>query len=340
MDSARSLEAYVKLLVHGEAVHAEPGRALAGPDGAPLATELAVRTRTVVLAGVFKDPDETFNDQVFSAARFGGVGTLTVLPDISNPKLLEDAWLHVNWSPSAHGMLSELLRVPGLLLHAARIKRDVEILVAGALVDERPDLLDDIERLTLLVGGNPAVHHVTPKTRGAVQTKVRANNPYELIVLGAPADEAIVAEFTRRNGDRHLHRAPEQSADRALQWLLDALPHIMGIGPGLIRHREVSPEPGRPRMPVADPVRCLHHGDNRYVLDGATGEWWTRDFAQHGSAEKTIFKTFALVSGELLWRADRDGSGEVIDGKHKGATGAKIYERDTGSCGHPESHLH
>ncbi|MEJ1089600.1 hypothetical protein WDU99_14880 [Microbacterium sp. Mu-80] len=236
-------------------------------------------------------------------------------------------------------MLTGLLRIPGLILVPARRNRRIEILIAEDLVEEQPGFSDQIKQLALMLGANPIVHVTTVKDRGTITAKINSNNPHELIALGSAVDENIVSTFTRRNGDRDLHRAVCTSADAALQWLLDELPRIMGVGPGLMSYPEVEALPGRPILPVAKPTRCLHHGENHYVRDGETDWWWTRDFAQHGSDEKCVFKTYVLVDGELLWNTDHDADGDVIADKHKGRVGKKIAESATSSCGFPAKHL-
>lgn len=337
MDPKRALESYVKLLASAPAIHTIPGLATHDGDGQPLSEALAARTKSVLLTAVFQGCGEDFDGE---APRFGAVGTLTVLPTMENPRMLDDAWLRVEWAYSSSVMLGEILHVPGLdNLQAAPVNRGIDILVAGELAEERPSLPEEVRRLALLVGAKARMHVVTPSQRGVVASKVRAANPFELIVLGSAVDETVVAEFTTRSGERHLHRARVTSADRALQWSLDNFPHIMGVGASLVPEAQEQLVRGRPRMPVTDPVKCLHHGGNHYVLDGKTGEWWTRDFAQHGTTDKSIFKTFALVDGVLCWRSDRDAAGEVIKRKHKGPKGITIQESDTSSCPYPASHL-
>lgn len=336
MDPERTLESYVKLLASATAIHTTPGLATFDGDGQPLTEVLAARTRSVLLTAVFQGRDTDFDGE---APRFGAVGTLTVLPAVGNPRMLDDAWLNVEWVYSSSVMLGEILRVPGLQLQEASVNRGIDILVAGELVEEREHLTDEVSQLAMMVGAKPRTLVVTPQTKGVVASKVRAANPFELISLGSGVDESVISEFTRRSGERHLHRARVSSADRALQWSMDNFPHIMGVGASLVPDAQAESVPGRPRMPVKNPVRCLHHGDNRYVLDGDSEEWWTRDHAQHGTVGKSIFKTFVLTDGMLHWRADHDGAGAVIEGKHKGPKGIRIAESDTGSCQHPASHL-
>ncbi|MFB0834958.1 hypothetical protein ACX8Z9_07080 [Arthrobacter halodurans] len=224
-------------------------------------------------------------------------------------------------------------------METPNLNRRIEILVDPNLAAMSATLEADIERAARLLGVNPQVHIVTAANRGIVAGKVKANNPFELIVLGSDVHESVVAEFTRRHGERDLHRAGVTTADDALRWLLDSLPHIMGVGAGLMSHPQVEAEPGRPRMPVRVPTKCIHHGANTYVLDGTTDEWWTRDFAQHGREAKSIFKTYSLGDGKFQWQSDRDAAGDVIEEKHKGSVLITFKASDTNSCPRPESHL-
>lgn len=340
MDAERSLESHVKLLSEAPFHHTMPGTALFGPEGETLEGELAARTRGILFTAVFRDPDEKFDGHSFSAPRIGAVGTLTVLPDPNDKRRVEDAWLGVQWVRSSSSMLDALLRVSGLHLEVPSVHRRIEILIAEDLATEQPSLLEQVSRLAMMLGGNPQIHVVTHAEWGKSAMKVRANNPFELVVLGSGVHESVVSEFTSRHGERNLHRANVKTADAAISWLLDFLPHIMGVTPALMSYPQTEVAAGRPRMPVRWPAKCLHHRDNRYVLDGDTDQWWTRDFAQHGSTEKTIFKTYEMISGNLFWASDRSGDGTVIADKHKGPKGERILLSETGSCAHPASHLH
>lgn len=335
-----SLESHVKLLAAAPFFQTLPGTAVRGPEGESLPEDDAARTRAVLFAGVFRDPDEKFVDHSFSSPRLAGVGMLTVLPSLDDPRYAEDAWLSVEWVRSSRAMLSALLSVPGLLLEPPAVNRRIEILIAEGIAAERESLPEDVARIAMMLGGSPQIHVVVDAEWGKSASKVRANNPFELVVLGSTVHEGVVAEFTRRHGERDLHRADVTSADGAVGWLLDSLPHIMGVAPGLMSFPQAEIVAGRPRMPVKRPEKCLHHGTNKYVLDAATNEWWTRDFAQHGTTDPTVFKTYAMIDGDLSWRTDRDAGGDVIVNKHKGPEGDHIHVRETGSCAYPASHLH
>lgn len=339
MDAQRSHEAYVKLLTRAFSVHTEPGRVRIGPDGTILSDAERARSRSVLLAGVFRDSEERFEKDIFLSPRFAGVGVLAVLPNASDPKQYDDAWLRIEWVHSTTSMLHSLGRVEGLRIETPSPNRRIEILVDPNLAGMSPTLQADIERAARLLGVNPQVHVVTAANRGIVAAKVKASNPFELIVLGSDVHESVVAEFTRRHGERDLHRAGVTTADDALRWLLDSLPHIMGVGPGLMSQPQVEAEPGRPRMPVRAPTKCIHHGANTYVLDETTDEWWTRDFAQHGHEAKSIFKTYTLGDGRFHWQSDRDALGDVIEDKHKGSVLITFKASDTYACSRPESHL-
>lgn len=339
MDDERALEAHVKLLTQARFIHTMPGLVTLDPDGNAIAPDVAARARSVLLTGVFRDPDEKFLDQTFTSPRFGAVGTLTVLPNEADKNRIDDAWLEIAWVDASRALLSALLGVQGLHLEPAKICRRIHILIAEDLVTSQSDLQGCVSRLALLLGADPQIQVTIAEDRGRAASKIRASNPYELFALGSTVDETVVAEFTNRNGERNLHRARVTSAHAAVQWLLDNLPRILGVGPGLMSYPEVEATPGRPVMPVNKPVRCLHHGENHYVLDEGTNLWWTRDYAQHGRDEKSIFKTYTLVDGELRWNGDHDAAGTIIADKHKGRTGMKVAVRDTSSCGFPAKHL-
>jgi len=336
MDHERALESQVKLLTAAPSLHVRSGPVAQGPDGKLLPEALAVRTRTVLLTGVFRDPEEALDGGQLTSPRFGAVGTLTVIPDVDPKRGIEDAWLNVKWAHSSREMLSELLRVPGLDLQTAKKNRRLEVLIAEDLVVERPDLKEVVARLLQMLGASPQIHVVTEQKRGTIASKIKANNPFQLLALGASVDEMVVSEFTKRHGEQKLFQGQVNTADDAVDWLLDRLPLVMGISPALLPHPEAEPAAGRPRMPVTIAAKCLHHKENHYVLDEGTGVWWTRDYAQHGQC---IFKTYSLIDGALVWKADRDAAGAIITTKYKGPEGTKIAVSATSSCSFPASHL-
>lgn len=340
MPQGRSEEVFVRLLMEGFSLHTDAGEARLGPDGEVLDADVRARTRSVLLLGVFRDAHEQFADDMFSSARFAGVGVLTILPATGEPKQIDDAWLQMDWVHSTGALLHSLAQIEGLRLEAPHQNRRIHILVSPHLVATDATFEAGVARTALVLGASPQIHVVTPEERGNVANKVRASNPFELVVLGTDIPDAVTSEFTRRHGERNLHRAKVASADDAMRWLVDNLPRIMGVGPGLMSYPEIEAQAGRPRMPVQNPTKCLHDGNNTYVLDATTDEWWTRDFAQHGSTEKSVFKTYSLMSNTLIWQADRDGLGQVIVGKRKGEEGRVVPGSGAHSCAHPESHLH
>ena len=335
----QSEEAWVKLLAEGTAIHTIPGQVQSGPDGNALNSVDRVRTRSALLVGVFRSFDEGYKDGGLTAARFGGIGVLTVLPDREDPRKIEEAWLRVQWVHSTSAMLRAFGNIDGLSLEYPAVNRRVEILVSPDLLDDHAGLEVDIARTAYLVGVNPRIHVVRPDLKGAIMSEVRANNPFELIALGNAISSDVTGVFTGRHGESNFHEATVDTSGAALDWLYENLPRIMGVSPGLFSSPEVISAPGRPRMPVAMPKRCIHHGKNSYVLDADSDLWWTRDFAQHGREEKSIFKTYSLIDRHMYWQADHDGLGEVIIGKHKGSEGFDMRESEMHSCPHPASHL-
>lgn len=339
IEDARAHEAYIRLLGQGVSAHREAGTVTQDADGNPLCEEDWVRARSTLLTAVFHDEGESFDGTRFSAGRFGAVGVLTVLPDPRNQKVIDDAWLDVTWVHNTSAMVRAIQQIPGLRLEVPKLNRRVEILVGETLGQDHEQLLPAIDRIAHLCGVKPYVHVLSEERLGTIKTMVKSNNPAQLLVLGTDVDESSVRVFTDRRGDRDLHRAPVATGDDAVQWLVENLPYIQGVGPALMPQPRVEPVPGRPRLPVNNPVACLHHGNNTYVQDRSTQLWWTRDFARHGQSDKSEFKTYLTVDGALIWQADHAANGDSILDKHKGDEGSKIELNQTHSCAHPESHL-
>lgn len=328
-------EAHVRLLSTRHFTHRVTGELFSLPNDVESTDELQQRVRSVLLASVLRDKDEAFDGETFSTPRLGAVAVLSVLPNDSNPKVSDDAWLDVEWVNSTAEMLDALERMAGPNLTAPTKHRNVDVLVAQELWVQEEHVVHDIERLASLTGVSARVHRLTDGEVSNIKGRLKTSSPSRLFVFGDNVDASLIAAFTDRQGPENLYNPPVSNAHQVRQWMRDQLPHFMGIGPALMRHPEPLVVPGRPVMPVAVPSRCAHFGTNKYVLDATTNLWWTRDFARHGDC---IFKTYTLQKGKLTWESDRNGAGETIP-KHKSETLSTITFAAMNSCDHPERHL-
>ena len=343
VDDALWNEARVRLLGQGFSVHRDAGSVLVGSDGATLSDTDQARARSTLLAAVFRSDDESFTNGVFSVPRFGAVATLTVLPSASNPKWSEDAWLTVEWVFSTSAMLRALARVSGLGLVPAKRSRAIKILVTEELWHDNFNIEADIADVAYLCGARPTIHLMQDDLAGAIRTDLSDAQPSQLLVLGPNPDETTISAFTARRGDADLHRGEVASASELDEWLRNSLPHLLGVGPALMPHPQVEPKPGRPRLPVAVAATCIHHRFHdrnvTYVQDRESDVWWTRDIAQHGTGEPTVFKSYKLRNDVLEWVGDHRADGTLIQDKHKGDEGIEMKGSRSHSCAFPESHL-
>lgn len=292
-------------------------------------------------ASVFRTESEALSNGALASARFAGASILTMrlAPDMRHA---EQAWLEVRWHHSTRDLVRHFEEFwPLCTLSKAKPSSGAPRVVL-MVHPECGDALDSdcVERLghvARILGMRFSVLNRRRVDAGRMQREL-ADGPSALVALGPfDASTKSLTEGYEAGGPGRVVRHLDMPAiEELLDRLRDVLIELAAVAPGL--HPVALPAAAtvvarRPALPTADPAACKHHGNHVYVLDRATGLWWTRDTSGHGGA---VFKTYRLIDGIFRHEADRDERGSAMN-KHKGQILEHFPESETHSCKKPAS---
>lgn len=264
-----------------------------------------------------------------------GVARLITASAEGRPASTTHGWMIVKWARSVNALSRAL---EGLWLDAPPSVRTADKRHRAVLLDlqDAPFSHEDIEVITACCAvfdfQLSVHHHVDKMFRHALQA-VRERPPRLLLrpVHDASGQlDTLVAAYTaaRPEGDTlQLLNGPEG----LLPDLRENLAHLAKVTPGLLPLFEITPTEDSSEAAEAG-LRMLldrlpgytHRGRHpmfRHFVKGADGYWYSKDLAGHGGS---VFKVHVERGGELIWKADLDGSMQPIDGKYKGDTGRVI----------------
>lgn len=301
--------------------------------------------RSFGLVTVYKRPDEHLTQAGLMHPRMAATSWLTI-GLAKDSGFIETAALRSEWHMSSSALLGELEVLYSQAMPDAvsvRVSRRITVLVDPGLSERLAD--DERTRLagtaTLLDSALDLVDRAR-MDKVSVERRLAGSAGGALVVVG-PMDSAtrrLRDIYVAVDPDRLVRHVPGGGHRDLSEALLDHVMELSGVSGSLLPIVPADKSPKRAdvraRIPITNPVACLHHGDRFYVRDGDTGLWWTRDNDRHAG---TIFKTYQERDSSLDHEADRDADGGIIN-KHKGPSGAKIPRSELRGCPKaPHKHL-
>lgn len=303
------------------------------PRNGPNLTLRRLLLGTVIHESLPNDADR------YGQVRVAGVAILTVL--LKNHKFTEDAWLTVDWFLTTRAAAEHLEQHVDLSQYkvTSAAPRISVVSLESTSWSMNPAIEDKIRRIAASSGFSMTAHRFTAASSSAVAQDIRTNAGSALLIIGEGYGARSLREAFRAsaNTDRVMQVWAEGEA--LLSSIREHVAALAGVTPSLSIYppEEVSAAIQRPRLPVAQPAKCLHDLTERpYVLDGDTDSWWTRDTKGDGGSH---FKRYRLEGSELVHIADVDEHGRDLSGKHKGPVGMTVPLAGLRGCAYPASHI-
>lgn len=274
--------------------------------------------------------------------RVAGTAIVTVQLSSRNRNSADDAWMQPSWTATTRALVFQLENFYRLGAPLPRALKSAVVLLSPEL--DRPITRaegNEVKQIGHVFGYESVIVDRRSVTPGDVRQRITRRTPSLVVALG-PADPEVTAlrglYTTAAVGGSFVVVSPANAIE-AIQQLREHLATLAGITPGLTllhQERNVLTDAMLP-FPFDEASECLHDDFKRaYVLDGATGLWWTRDTAGHG---KVPFKTYRRTSGKLVHDSDRNENGDPIAAKWKGPDGKIIAIAELHGCGNPGGHL-
>ncbi|MFB2582361.1 hypothetical protein ACEXQD_14020 [Herbiconiux sp. P15] len=295
------------------------------------------------LAKVFKYPAEELSDGVLSDVRIAGVAILTLRA--ASPGPTTDAWLQSLWTSTTQGLSSALEWMLPLAsgVSTDRVKHGrILVLLTSHWMDQvTTEVREQLDKAAHVLGFRVELHNSHPANAGALEVKIRQEQPRHVLVVGPKDDVAdrlmrVFAELEKPEGNQALTFNLPAGAD-LVPAFREHLATLSGVSAALL------PLSAPPEMPSDQPkggtweilnrvfVKCMHDSGNRqYRQEKDSKRWWTMDTAKHAKAK---FKEYEREGQLLTHICDYDQWGKAMTGKFKGEDGREIDWNSLHGCG-------
>lgn len=291
------------------------------------------RLRELALAVVVRSEDFALNENnELTSMPMAGVGSLVLLTPSGRNDVSVGGFLRVDWTSSSNrfaALLENLFKRAQESSRLAGHRRPATLICKEAI---RRQAEKDLITAAAVCGYRLKVYGEDRSTYSAIIGEAKSSAPFVLVQSSMTTDAQDVLRAANPASGARTAILPDDTVHALLEDLRSRLLLDAGVLPGLLTlagagHLELPTTPAAEKLapfPHAGCTAKAHHNDYGPFERGSDADdwrWFSRDRARHGGV---VFKRFTANHEGLVWDADVDASGNVIDNKHKGPIGRLI----------------